>query len=225
MVAYVAHVDALLAAGQSLFGHSTGPASLSGAGQQSIPPPPPKSGLNVGVTGTRDDYQQNWRTVTALDVHTDSQGSAGRAENERGRAAATAVRSTARAQADAIAPDARSTAGVRLLVSTMDERLEAMQREIDTAKTQQRLLATRLRQLATAYRMTASAVPTALGASEIRHQAGGPRGGMPILTALSGLAYGGRGAVGATAPAGAPTDGAPLLTRSSTRREVAGRII
>jgi hypothetical protein len=29
------------------------------------------------VTGRRDDYQQNWRTVTALDAHTDGQGSAG----------------------------------------------------------------------------------------------------------------------------------------------------
>jgi hypothetical protein len=75
--AYVAHVDGLLVAGQSLFGHSAEPTSLSGIGQQSIPPPPPKSGLNVGVTGTRDDYQQNWRTVTALDAHTDGQGSAG----------------------------------------------------------------------------------------------------------------------------------------------------
>jgi hypothetical protein len=107
----------------------------------------------------------------------------------------------------------------------MDERLEAMQREIDTAKTQQRLLATRLRQLATAYRMTASALPTSLVASGIRHPAGGPRGETPALTALSGLAHRGRGAVGATAPAGAPTDGAPVLTRSSTRREVAARII
>jgi hypothetical protein len=223
--AYVAQVDALLAGGQSLFGSSTGPTSLSGTDLESTPPPPPKSRLSHGVMGTRDDYEQNRRAVTALDAHTDVQGSAGRSENERARAAATAVRSTARAQADAIAPGARSPAGVRRLVSTMDERLEAMQREIDTAKTQQRLLASRLRQLAAGYRMTASAVPTSLRASMVPHRASGPRGGMAAPGALSGLAHRGRGAVGATAPAGAPTDGAPVLTRGSTRREVAARII
>jgi hypothetical protein len=223
--AYVAHVDGLLAAGQSLFGHSTGPTRLSGSGQHPMPPPPPKSGLSRVVTGIRDDYQQNWRTVTALDAHTDGQTSVGRSENERAGAAATAVRSTARAQADAIAPGARSTAGVRRLVSTMDERLEAMQREIDTAKTQQRLFATRLRQLGTAYRMTSSAVPTSLGASVFREHASSPHGGMPALGAVPDLPQLARVAVGATAPAGAPTDGAPLLTRGSTRREVAARIL
>jgi hypothetical protein len=110
-------------------------------------------------------------------------------------------------------------------VSRMDERLEAMQREIDTARTQQRLLTTRLRQPAAAYRMTASAEPISLGASMISHDASGPRAGMQKPGALSGMAYGGRTAFGPTSPAGAPTDGTPLLTRSSTPREVAARII
>ena len=60
----------------------------------------------------------------------------------------------------AIAPAARSPAGVKLLVSNMDERLAAMQRQLDTTKAQNRLLATRLRQLANAYRM--STAPSAL---------------------------------------------------------------
>jgi hypothetical protein len=221
VVAYLAHVDGLLAAGQSLFGSSTGPASLSGRDQQAMPTPPPQSGLNVGVTGMRGDYEQNMRTVTALDAHTDDYGSTGRSENERAREAATTVRETARARADAIAPSTRSPAGVRRLLSNMDERLEAMQREIDTAKTQQRLLATRLRQLAATYRMTASATPPSLGTNMIGHNFGNPRGGMPALTALSGLAHSSR----RPGPAGTPADGAPLLTRSSTPREVAARII
>ena len=162
--------------------------------------------------------------MTALDTHTDGQGSVGRSEIERARAAATGVRDTARAQADAVAPSARSPAGVRLLVSRMDERLKAMQREIDTAKSQQRLLATRLRQLATAYRMTGPALPTAMSASMLRHPPGSTPGGMPTLTAQSGLAHRRREASG-EATAVAPTDGAPLLTRNSTRREVAARII
>jgi len=40
--AYVAHVDDLLAAGQALFGQSTGPTSLSPTDLRSIPPPPQK---------------------------------------------------------------------------------------------------------------------------------------------------------------------------------------
>jgi hypothetical protein len=161
----------------------------------------------------------------ALDADTDGQGSAGRSENDRARSAATAVRDTARAQAEAIAPSACSPAGARRLVSTMDERLEEMQREIDTAKTQQRLLATRLRRLAAAYQMTASAAPTSASASIFRHHAGSLPGGMLPLRVPSSLAHRGRAASGATAPAGTPTDGAPLLTRSSTSREVAARII
>jgi hypothetical protein len=223
--AYVAHVDGLLAAGQSVFESSTGRARLSGSGEQPIPPPPTKSGLSLGLTGSRSDYQQNWRTVTGLDADTDGQGGAGRSENERARSAATTVRDTARAQADAILPSTRSPAGARLLASAMDERLEAMQREIDIAKAQHRLLATRLRQLAGAYRMTASDVPTAFSSSQIRRGASGPSSRMPALRALSALDHHGRGASGAAVPTGAPTDGAPLLTRSSTPREVAARIV
>jgi hypothetical protein len=162
--------------------------------------------------------------VTALDAHTDGQAAlVDPRMSARGRPRRRCGKRPA--QADAIAPGARSPAGVRLLVSSMDERLEAMQREIDTAKAQQRLLATRLRQLAAAYRMTAPAVPTSLGASVFRHRASRPRGGMPALAALSGLTHRGRAATGATTLAGAPADGAPVLTRGSTLREVAARII
>jgi hypothetical protein len=80
---------------------------------------------------TREEYQQNSRTSAALDADTDGQGSAGRSGNARARSAATAIRVTARAHADAIAPSVRSPAGARLLVSALDERLEAMQREIN----------------------------------------------------------------------------------------------
>jgi hypothetical protein len=211
--AYIAHVDRLLAAGQSLFTPTTSPPTLSDRLQPSIPPPLPKSGLSVGVTGIGGDYHQNWHTVTALDADTDGQGSAGRSDIERAGTAATAVRETARAQSDAIAPSARSPAGVRLLASTMDERLDAMQREINTAKAQQRLLTARLRQLAAAYRMTAARLPTTLGASPIRRSAGSPLAGTHARSASTDAAYRARHVP------------APPLTRSSTAREVAARII
>jgi hypothetical protein len=51
--AYIAHVDGLLAAGQSLFAASPGSTTLSETGQQSIPTPPPKNGLSLGGRHTR----------------------------------------------------------------------------------------------------------------------------------------------------------------------------
>ena len=94
MGAYVAQVDRVLAAGQGLFPASTGPGSVGG-GEPGLPPPPPKSGLNVGVTGAEGDYRQSWRGVAALDVQTNGGAADGKAENERGQAGATAVRQTA----------------------------------------------------------------------------------------------------------------------------------
>jgi len=106
-----------------------------------------------------------------------------------------------------------------------------MQREIDTAKAQNRLLATRLRQIAAAYRTAASPMggmgammgwrggaPAALG---------GFGGGMPnlgglttapasALTRLSGMS---------NALAAGAAGGGPVLTRNSSPRDVAARII
>ena len=187
MGAYVAQVDRVLAAGQGLFPASTGPGSVGG-GEPGLPPPPPKSGLNVGVSGAGEDYRQGWRGVAALDVQTNGGAADGKAENERGQAGAIGVRQTAQSQAAAIAPATGSPAGVKLLVSTMDERLAAMQREIDTTKAQNRLLATRLRQIAAAYRTAAATAPMG-GASALGAMGGlrglGGIGGMPNLGGLA----------------------------------------
>jgi cell wall-associated NlpC family hydrolase len=110
----------------------------------------------VGVIGAADRYVQRSRGITALDSDTNGTADNGSAERHRGSAASTGVRDTARSQAAALAPATGSPAGIKLLVSSMDERLAAMQRQLDTTKSQNRLLATRLRQLATAYRMTAA---------------------------------------------------------------------
>jgi cell wall-associated NlpC family hydrolase len=88
----------------------------------------------------------------------------------------------ARSQAAAIAPAAGSPAGVKLLVSSMDERLAAMQRQLDTTKAQNRLLATRLRQLAAAYRMTATTSSLSRGMPML----GGAGSAMPNLGAFAG---------------------------------------
>ena len=101
----------------------------------------------------------------------------------------------------------------------MDERLAAMQREIDTTKAQNRLLATRLRQVAAAYRTTASRTP--LGGLGVRSFGGtGDLGGLGATPSLRPFSHG----VGRGPGAGMPAGGAPVLTRNSTPREVAAAL-
>ena len=245
MGAYVVQVDRVLAAGQGLFPASTGPGSVGGGGEPAVPPAPSRSGLNVGVSGAGEDYRQSWRGVAALDARTNGGAADSRAENERGLAGATGVRQTAQSQAAAIAPATGSPAGVKLLVSSMDERLAAMQREIDTAKAQNRLLATRLRQIAAAYRTTASPMG---GMGAIMGGRGGPPAGLgspggigggglanlgglttapaSALSRLSGIGNVlAAGAAGGAPAAGMLAAGGPVLTRNSSPRDVAARII
>jgi cell wall-associated NlpC family hydrolase len=147
------------------------------------------------VTGAADRYGEHWRGITALDAENNGTAGTGSTERRRGSAASTGVRDTARSQAAAIAPAAGSPAGVKLLVSSMDERLAAMQRQLDTTKAQNHILATRLRQLATAYRMTAATSALSRGIP----MRGGPGAAMPNLgafaaapmSALSSLGQGG----------------------------------
>ena len=168
--------------------------------------------------------------MTGLDGQATDSAGQGSVEGQRGRVGASGVRETARSQAAAIAPAAGSPAGVRLLVSSMDERLAAMQRQIDTTKTQNRLLATRLRQVAAAYRM-AAAGRTPMGGLGVRSFGGtgdlGGLGATPSLRPLSRTGFGPLLAAGvpSTPAAGMPAGGAPVLTRNSTPREVAARII
>jgi peptidoglycan DL-endopeptidase CwlO len=174
--AYITQVDRVLGSGQALYGAPTSPAGV-GAAEPTIPPAPAKGGLNLGLVGAADRYGQQSRGITALDTDTSSTAGTGSAERQRGSAASTGVRDTARSQAAAIAPVAGTPAGVKLLVSSMDERLAAMQRQLDTTKAQNRILATRLQQLAMAYRMT-TATSALSGGMPMR---GGPAGTIPNL--------------------------------------------
>ncbi|MGV0071152.1 MULTISPECIES: transglycosylase SLT domain-containing protein [Mycobacterium avium complex (MAC)] len=98
---------------------------------------------------------------------------------QQGRAASGVIRDQARAVGAATAALGRSPAGAQLIMATMDQHLEAMQRQLDQATAQNRLLALRLRQLAAGYRGMGSPA----------------MGGMP-LSALSGLMGGGSGGGG-----------------------------
>ena len=123
MGAYVALVERVLVAGQGLF---------------------PQGGPAVGVLNAHGFGVPSAAGTSALAAGADG------ANGHSGRAGTAGVRQSAQASAAAIAPLTNSPAGVKLLVSTMDDRMAAMQRQIETTRAQNTLLAARMRQIAIA---------------------------------------------------------------------------
>ena len=149
--AYVAQVDRALSSGQGLYPASMGPVGVATDMPGAPPTPPGRSGTSGGVDQAGGRYQSQWQAAQGLDGQASSAASAGQSEAQAGRAGATGGRGSAQAQAAAIAPATRSPAGVKLLVSAMDDKLAAMQRQLTTTQEQNRLLALRMRQLLGAY--------------------------------------------------------------------------
>ncbi|ULN44718.1 lytic transglycosylase (plasmid) [Mycolicibacterium crocinum] len=186
--AYIAQVDRVLASAQGVFPTAGGPGSVQSQGP-GVPAAPADSALSTGAGNAGDGYKRTWGTVTGLDAQTNGTSTAGAAEGQNGRAGATGVRQSAASAAAAIAPATGSPAGVKTLVTSMDDRLAAMQRQIESTKAQNQLLATRMRQMAMAYRQAAQASP----ASMFRGMGGGMGGGgMPSM----GMGGGGGGLPG-----------------------------
>jgi len=148
----VAQVDRALGSGQNLYPTSLGPVGVATAPPPPPPPPPGTSATADGAVGAADERDKQLRTAAGVDAAATSAAKSGAGEAQAGRAGATGVRSTAAAQAAAIAPATGHPAGVRALVSAMDDKLAAMQRQLSTTQAQNRLLAVRMRQLAGAYR-------------------------------------------------------------------------
>ncbi|MGB5113383.1 MAG: hypothetical protein WBO08_17900 [Mycobacterium sp.] len=151
--AYIAQVDRLLGAGQGLFPQG-GPAvgAVSTGGDRVPAAPPGVSGLSLGAGGAAQDYRGTASEAAGLDGDVTATTRAAKATGQNGRADAAAVRHTAQSAAAAIAPATGSPAGMKVLVSTMDDRLADMQRHIDTAKAQNDSQAARLHGLADRYR-------------------------------------------------------------------------
>lgn len=224
--AYLARVDRVLGAGQALFPtfvSSPGGAGVVGPG---TPAAPQVSRLGSGAEAAGIDYRRSWDALIGLNEQTKAVAAQGASVGEFGWAGAAGVRTTAAAAAAALAPATDTPAGVKMLVSRMDDRLEAMQRQIASTKAQNRLLATRLRQVVMAYRAVApAAVPAAL--ARISRGAGfggfsglGPAGGA-VQTGLSRLAPVTR-RLNAMGRSGSPLG---RLSADSTRREVAAAIV
>jgi hypothetical protein len=183
--AYIAQVDRVLAAAQGVFPAAGGPGSVLTSGP-GVPAAPADSGLGVGASNAGDGYKRSWGAVSGLDAQTNGTSAAGAAEGQNGRAGATGVRQSAASSAAAIAPATGSPAGVKTLVTSMDDRMAAMQRQLDATKAQNQLLATRLRQVAMSYRSAAQASPVGM----FKGLGGGMGGGgMPSM----GMGGGGGG--------------------------------
>lgn len=169
----------MLAAGQGVFpGPGPGPGSVMTQGP-GVPAAPLDSSLGSGASNAGDGYRRSWGAVSGLDAQTNGTSAAGNTEGQNGRTGATGVRQSAASTAAAIAPATGTPAGVKTLVTSMDDRLAAMQRQIDTTKAQQQVLATRLRQVAMAYRSAASNAPA--GMFRGMQSGGGGGGGMPSM--------------------------------------------
>jgi len=191
----VAGVDRLLTRGHGLFpasGGEGGGVFAAGGGDAGAPVPPPPSGdsgLGAGAGGAGGVYKQAQSGAVGLDAESGQAADEGDAAGGQGRAGSGAVRDQARAQAAAIGPMSNSASGMRLMVSTMDERLAAMQRQIDTTTTQNQVLATRLRQVVEGYRGLsgmAGGSPLA-GLSGLPMQGGSAGGGFGGLSSLAGI--------------------------------------
>ena len=241
--AYVAQVDRALGSGQALYPASISPVGVATDLPPSPPPPPGSSGTAEGADAAGGRYQSQWQAARGTDGQASSAASAGQAEAQAGRAGASGVRGSAQAQAAAIAPATGSPAGVKLLVSAMDDKLAAMQRQLTTTQEQNRLLAIRMRQLVGAYGQMGGAGP-ASGMSAMGGGAGmqSPAAAMPGLSGLaagplSGLSTDLNTVLQSASPSGiagaanevvrGPGTGTPLgrLTANSSPREVAAAII
>lgn len=187
MAAFVAGVDRLLSRGHGLFPASGGDVGVDASGEPVPAPPAGTGGLSEGAAAAGGEYQRSRTAISALDADSSQAAGQGSEVGQQGRAGAGLVRDTARVQASAIAPASSSPAGMKLLVSTMDERLSEMQRQVDTTKAQNQLLATRLRQVAAAYQGAALSGGMG-GRSPLAGVGGMPMmGGFPGGGGLSGL--------------------------------------
>ncbi|ASL18149.1 transglycosylase SLT domain-containing protein [Mycobacterium intracellulare] len=144
--------------------------------------------MTGGATAAGGTYQRAHVTAAGFDTNSGETVDAGGAVGVQGRAASGVIRDQARAVGAATAGLGGSPAGARLIMATMDQHLEAMQRQLDQTTAQNRLLALRLRQLAAGYRGMGSPGVGGMPLSGLGGLMGGAGGGGGGLSGLSGLA-------------------------------------
>ncbi len=193
MAQFVAGVDRLLTRGHGLFpaggGVGGGQVFAAGGGEGLVPAAPAGGGgLTGGAEGAGGSYQRAYAAAAGLDTSSGEAVDQGGAVGTQGRAASGVIRDQARAVGAATAALGRSPAGAQLVMATMDQHLAAMQRQLDQATVQNRLLALRLRELAVGYRGMGSPGMGGMPFSGLSGLMGGGAGGGGGFGGLSGLA-------------------------------------
>jgi hypothetical protein len=152
---YVDGVDRLLTRAHGLFpaGGDGGEAIPAGGGGASVPGTPAgESGLTAGAGVAGGVYQQTQPVVAGLDAAAGEAAAEAAAIGAQGHLGSGVIRDQARTEAAAIAPMANSAAGMRLMVSTMDSHVTAMQNQLSITDAQNQALTMQLRQVAASYR-------------------------------------------------------------------------
>jgi hypothetical protein len=127
--------------------------AFSAGGGGSVPAVPAgDSGLATGADMAGGVYTRAQTTVSGLDAESGEAATEAGAIGAQGFSGSGVIRDQARAQATAIAPMTNSAAGMRLMVSTMDAHVAAMQQQVSTTHAQNQALSTRLRVVAQGYR-------------------------------------------------------------------------
>lgn len=168
----------------------------AGGGRGPVPAAPAggDSSLTGGATAAGGTYQRAHVVAAGFDTDSGEAVDQGAGVGVQGRAASGVIRDQARAVGASSAALGRSPAGARLILATMDQHLEAMQRQLDQTTAQNRLLALRLRQLAAGYRGMGSpgmgGMPLSGLSGLMGGGASGGGGGLGGLSGLSGMASG-----------------------------------
>ncbi len=145
-------VDGLLSAGCALFPDAPAAGDAVRGETAAAPAPPAGGALTDGVSAVvAGGYERARSAVQGLDEVARQAVSEAGEEGMSGRNRAVQVRESARVQAAAVLPYTNSAAGMRLLVSSLNERSAALRRQVDETKKANGRLADRLRQAADGY--------------------------------------------------------------------------
>lgn len=144
-------IDRLLGRGAELFPAVEPDIALSGAEVVAAPAPTNGGALAANVGAAGGQLARAHATVRRLDEQSGQVVAAAGETGVGGRHGVEQLRAEARTQAAAIMSMTNSAAGMRLLVSTLDQRLGTLQQHIDSAKKAHVAAAVQLRELADGY--------------------------------------------------------------------------
>ena len=145
-------VDGLLSAGCALFPDASAGADAVGGETVAAPAPPAGGALADGVSAVvAGGYERVRSHVERLDENARRAVTEAGEEGLNARNRAVQVRESARVQAAAVLPFTNTAAGLRLLVSALDEQSAALRREVDATQKANVRLADRLREAADGY--------------------------------------------------------------------------